>query len=189
MVNTLSEYKKAAIYENTYLMDEIIRRSSSSITTFLKSLGEFLVCDDDMELKGKTIKEMGPFFVSRYSSAFENVKKDTFDIENERIYWEEIKFKLQSIFQKNMNFMINKHKQNSLPWYKKLFITDNPKKEENTSKPQILDRATQQTINRMCIGNMNLSHQALTRRQQFNNTYTVPRGMTSLSRIQNKRFC
>ena len=84
--------------------------------------------------------------------------------------------------------MINKHKQNSLPWYKKLFITDNPKKEENTSKPQILDKATQQTINRMCIGNMNLSHQALTRRQQFNNTYTVPRGMTSLSEYKIKDF-
>ena len=189
MVNTLSEYKKAAIYENTYLMDEIIMRSSSNITAFLKSLGEFLVCDSDIELKGKTIKEMGPFFVSRYTSAFENVKQNTFDIENERVYWEEIKFKLQSIFQKNMNFMINKHKQASLPWYKKLFISDAPREEENTSRPLIVDRATQQTINRMCIGNMNIGHQGLLRRQQFNNGYTIPRGMTSLSRIQNRRFC
>ncbi len=188
MVNTLSEYKKAVIYENTYLMDEIIINSSSSITAFLKSMGEFLVCEEDIELKGKTIKEMGPFFVSRYSRAFENVKQDTFDIETERVYWEEVKFKLQSIFQKNMNFMINKHKQNSLPWYQRLFITDAPREEDNTSRPRILDRATQETINRVCIGDMNQNRQALIRRQQLNNSYTVPRGMATLSRIQNKRF-
>ena len=33
-----------------------------------------------------------------------------------------------------MNFMINKHKQNALPWYKRLFISNAPREEANDAK-------------------------------------------------------
>ena len=195
MVNTISKYKKAAMYENKYLMEDIILKSASNITDFIESMGEFLVCDDDLPMKKHNIEEMGRFFVHRYNEDFfENVKRDTFDIENERIYWEEIKYKLQSIFQKNMNFMINKHKQNALPWYKRLFITDTPREETNSSRPRILDRntldtRTQQRINRMCVEDIRYNHVDIMRYSQMNNTYTVPRGITTLSKVQNRRFC
>jgi hypothetical protein len=144
MVNIITEYKNASLYNDKYKMEDIVQKAGTEVSSFIKLLSQFIVCSEDSDKKRGLIIDLGELFINRYNeSFFKNVLLDTYDIDNERVYWEKVKYKMHSIYEQNMKVVLKRQETNRLPWYKKLFITDVKKNDEQTD--------VKSTIEKLCI--------------------------------------
>ena len=144
MVNTITEYKNASHYNDIYKMEDILQKSTNEIISFISVLSQFIVCQEDIKKQQELICGLGDLFTERYNHEFfKTVVRDTYDIDNERVYWEKIKYKMHSIYEKNMNIVLKRREAPALPWYKKLFITDVEREEKKTDYKK--------TISQLCI--------------------------------------
>lgn len=144
MVNVITEYKKAALYKNTYKMEDIITNTAEEIIGFISVLSKYTVCLEDIEKKKELIIGLGDLFTERYNDHFfKTVTQDTYDIDNERVYWEMIKYKMHSIYEKNMKTVLKINEQPKIGWFQKLFIKDVQREETQIDHRKI--------INQLCI--------------------------------------
>lgn len=138
MVSIITMYKNASLYNDKYKMNDIIKEAGEEIAGFINLLSQFIVCSEDIKLKRRLIIELADLFINKYSvSFFKNVVLDTYDIDNERVYWEKIKFKIQNIYEQNMKTVLKRREPSRLPWYKKLFINNVEEKKEVNVKDVI----------------------------------------------------
>ena len=144
MVNIITEYKNASLYNDKYKMKDIVEKAGTEISSFIKLLSQFVVCSEDSDKKRLLMIDLGELFINRYNeSFFKNVVLDTYDIDNERVYWEKVKYKMHSVYEQNIKVVLKRQETNRLPWYKKLFITDVKKNDQQIDVKSV--------INKLCI--------------------------------------
>ena len=193
MVNIITEYKNASLYNDKYRMEDIVKKAGTEISGFIQLLSQFVVCSEDNDNKNCLIIDLGDLFIKRYNeSFFKNVILDSYDIDNERVYWEKIKYKMHSIYEQNMKVVLKRQETNRLPWYKKLFITDVDRSDKKMDAKSIMDKLCIQQPRHLSISDKpsyppevySLDKRSRVSGAGFSKKVKSPKGHNSIAKIQ-----